>query len=354
MQNRAHLPDDRLCRVVQTGYGIAVTALTLLPLGLDSAARTYRADAADGRRYFLKVRTARQNPAGLLAAHFLHAHGVTSVVAPVATRADGLWVEVDGHVLLLYPYIEGSTGVDAGMDAHHWLTLGETLHRVHAAALPADLARRVPRERFSPAWLNVVRRLDRSLTTRWPADPSEQELAAFWRARRAEIEVLVARAVALGRRLRATAPPPVLCHADIHPRNILIDRVDRLWVVDWDEVRLAPKECDLLFVMGGLGGYPVGPEAEARFFTGYGDARVDPLALAYYRYARAVDDIGGFGEAAVLLPDGDAAGKRAAVEGLKRLFAPGRIVALAYAADPDGPTGRGRPVPDQRRKEGPR
>lgn len=26
-----------------------------------------------------------------------------------------------------------------------------------------------------------------------------------------------------------------------------------MWIVDWDEVILAPKECDLMFVVGGIG-----------------------------------------------------------------------------------------------------
>jgi len=36
----------------------------------------------------------------------------------------------------------------------------------------------------------------------------------------------------------------------------------------------------------------IGPREEALFFRGYGATAIDPLALAYYRYAWAVGDIG--------------------------------------------------------------
>ncbi len=72
----------------------------------------------------------------------------------------------------------------------------------------------------------------------------------------------------------------------MHPNNVLIDTDDQLWIVDWDEVLLAPKECDLMMGVGGLGSYPAGPREAAWFLQGYGSTAIDPVALAYYRRAR--------------------------------------------------------------------
>jgi spectinomycin phosphotransferase len=61
--------------------------------------------------------------------------------------------------------------------------------------------------------------------------------------------------------------------------------------VDWDEPILAPKERDLLFIGGGVGGI-WNTEEEARwFYQGYGPTEIDLLALSYYRYERIVVDI---------------------------------------------------------------
>ena len=50
------LPSATLCAGLRTNYGLAVTDLTFLPLGHDSAAWVYRVRTADDTLYFLKIR----------------------------------------------------------------------------------------------------------------------------------------------------------------------------------------------------------------------------------------------------------------------------------------------------------
>lgn len=118
---------------VRAGYGIPVTALTFLPIGRDSAAWVYRARAADGAAYLLKVRQDIGNQSGLIVPRYLHDRGVTQVVAPIPTVTQTLWVDVDGFALMLYPFIDGATGRDRGMDEHHWVTYGAVLRQIHQA-----------------------------------------------------------------------------------------------------------------------------------------------------------------------------------------------------------------------------
>ncbi len=110
---------------------------------------------------------------------------------------------------------------------------------------------------------------------------------------------------------------------------MLIDDAGALWLVDWDEVILAPKERDLMFVVGGIGTGLVEPHETAWFLDGYGDTEVDPLALSYYRHAWAVQDLGLYGEDVFLDESlGDDARSHAA-RILLGLFEPGGIVELA-------------------------
>jgi spectinomycin phosphotransferase len=53
----------------------------------------------------------------------------------------------------------------------------------------------------------------------------------------------------------------VLCHADLHTWNVLVDGDGRLWLVDWDEAILAPRERDLMFLVGGIVDLAQAPEA---------------------------------------------------------------------------------------------
>lgn len=332
---------DRIVAAVQMRYGIGLTALTFLPLGHDARAFAYRAEAADAA-YFLKLRQGRVSDASVQVPRYLVDHGATHVVAPLPACDGRLTIDLDAYWLTLYPFIDGRTGLAQGLDERQWLAYGAALRELHTASLAPEIAGVVPREQFTIAhlfarqrqtpWPEVVAAL-RALGTRsGVAEGSARELAAFWQRRRAEIELLTARLTALGEMLRAAPPPLVLCHADVHPNNILLGTDGGLWIVDWDEVLFAPKEADLMMGVGGLGNYPAGPREAASFLRGYGSTAIDAVALAYYRHVRAVSDIGADAEQVLLLPASEAT-KRGAVAALESLFAPGQIVDLARQAD---------------------
>jgi spectinomycin phosphotransferase len=106
-----------------------------------------------------------------------------------------------------------------------------------------------------------------------------------------------------------------------------------LWVADWDEAVLAPKERDLMFVVVGIRRGLVAPRETGCFFQGYGEASVDQRLLAYYRCAWAVQDIAAYAEQVLLSPGLGEESRRAALDGFKELFEPGHIVELATAAE---------------------
>lgn len=326
------LSEDMLRASLDAGYGIAAAVLTFLPLGQDSSAWVYRAETADGAPYFLKVRRCATNPPSLLVPRYLHDQGIAQVVAPLPTETQTLWTEVEGYALIVYPFVSGTTGMEHGMTPQQWNDHGAMLRQIHATILAPDLAQLMGRESFVPAGAGMVRKLEAHIGKRTFADPATQALTMFWRERREDIRILVERAEDLGQRLAQTAPGIVLCHADIHTNNLMLDAEQQMWIVDWDETLLAPKERDLMFVTGGgINSELVGRREEEWFFQGYGAATLDPLALAYYRYAWAVGDIGAYGDQVFFRPDLGEVTKSAAVCQFMRLFMPGRIVALAFA-----------------------
>jgi spectinomycin phosphotransferase len=329
----ADLADAMLRACLRDRYGLTVTQLTFLPLGHDFSAWVYRAQTADGGSYFLKVRTRVGNEAGLQVPRFLHDYGITQVVAPLPTMTGALWAGAGDYAAILYPFVASTTGMARGMSSQQWIDYGTILRQVHDTVVTTALGRVMGRESFTPDGAGLIRRLDAHIDARRFDDPAAQALATFWQARRTEIRTLLDRAEDLGRRLAATRPALVLCHADIHTNNVLVAADDRVWFVDWDDTLLAPRERDLMFVIGGLRRELVGPREEALFFQGYGAITVNPLALAYYRYARAVSDLGYEGEQGFFRPDLGLDTRREAVDRVRRLFEPGYLVALAFASD---------------------
>jgi spectinomycin phosphotransferase len=343
MREPPEVSNESIEASIQASYDIVVTSLTFLPLGHDSSAWVYRAEAVGGAAYFLKLRRGAVCEPGLVVPRHLRDRGVAHVVAPLPTATGALWADLGEFVLILYPFIEARAGMDAGLTEDQWVAFGKAVKELHTTPLTPELRRLVGRETFAPKWGGATKSweaasdLDERITAGSFAEPTERELAAFWRARSPEIRGLIARAEDLARRLRRAAPPPALCHADLHTGNVLVAVDDRLWIVDWDETVLAPKERDLMFVAGGgISRDLVGRREEELFFRGYGETAMDPLALAYYRHAWAVQDISDFGEQVFLRPELGTASKRAAAELFESLFDPGSIVALAHESAPAG------------------
>jgi spectinomycin phosphotransferase len=94
----------------------------------------------------------------------------------------------------------------------------------------------------------------------------------------------------LSEALRRRSGPTVICHADLHPGNLIRRQPNHVFVIDWDDVMVAPKERDFLFV----GEVPAADSARPEispFFHGYGRAEIDRVALTYYLWERVVQDL---------------------------------------------------------------
>lgn len=328
MLEKPNLQDESIAACLREKYGIAVAHLDFLPLGNDSNAWVYRVDAGGGV-YFLKVKSGYFSQSSLSVPRYLRDQGIRQVVAPLPTLAGTLFARLEQFSLILYPFIDGRVGMDVGLSDRQWTEFGAVLQKIHAAPLSDWLAAQLRREDFVPKWSDVVRVLSSGIDEPF-ADPYQRELAAFWRQRRHEIAAIVSRTEALGQMLQQQPLPLLLCHADIHTANILIDQADRLYFVDWDEALLAPRERDLMFVVGDD---LTQTSQAALFFDGYGSAEINALALAYYRYEWVVQEIGDFGERVFLMPELGAATKGDSVRGFRQLFDPGDVVEAAYNLD---------------------
>lgn len=336
MLERPNLPDHKIIECLRQGYGLPLTAFEFLPIGNDPATWVYRATVEGGATYFVKLRKGQPYEPSVAVPRYLKDSGMAQIIEPLRTRAGELWQGLEGFTLFVYPFVAGRSGMAAGLTDSQWVEYGAAVRRIHDTALPPALAQPLPRETFvpQPRWCDVVKRLQTEIGEKTYDSPAERELAAFWVARRAEIGRIVARAEELGRMLQGRAAEFVLCHADIHVANLLLDETGKLYVVDWDQPMLAPKERDLVYILGAaIGQVVTGPREEALFFRGYGRTEVDAVALTYYRYEWVVQDLGSYGEQVFFNPEVSEASKQDAAEGLFVLFRPGSSVEGAYRSE---------------------
>jgi len=304
-------------------YELRVRSATFLPLGYDLNAAVYKIIAEKGTTYFLKIRFGPVDESGLIVPWALAERGIRNVLAPLPTRSGELWCSCDERSLVLYPFITGKNAMAAGMSDDQWREFGSTLQGVHSSGLAEEFRRRLPGETFAlPSAASVRRILKLTETTEFENAVAAQ-FAAFWREHATRICQMLIRAEELGRLLQSRAFDHVLCHADIHAANILVGDDGGISLIDWDGPIIAPRERDLLFVVGSIIARAVEPREEELFFTGYGPVDIDPEALIYYRYERIVQDLGEIGRS-VLFDPGPSDRMRVEESRLARsFFAPG-------------------------------
>lgn len=327
MLEKPNLPDEVIVALLASHYDIGIDALEFLPVGNDQRAWSYRVVSESGA-FFLKLRVGGRRPAALVVPHELQRMGIKAVVAPLPTQSGELFARGDEFDLVLYPHIKGKSAWGMPLSrpqAHQW---GGIMRRIHSAELNPVIAETAPREVFGVKWLSTVERVDEIVARGDFAHEVAEGMARVWREQEGQMQMCRQRYLDLGARLAAQAPRFVLCHADIHTANIIIERDEAIRIVDWDETILAPKERDLMFFI--FDGHD--RDFSAAFFAGYGVAKINWLALAYYKYDWVMQEFADFGERVFISTEIGQRDLLAALAGFKRLFTEGDVIERARQA----------------------
>jgi spectinomycin phosphotransferase len=309
MLEKPDIPLARIAACLQAAYGLMADQIIFLPLGADQNTAVYRIETNDETvgetAHFLKLRSGVFDETAVTLPQFLHDQGIRQIITPLATKTGQLWTRLDEFTLILYPFVDGRNGREVKLSAAQWATFGAALKKLHTLTVPPAIKARLRQEQFSPRWREMVKMFLERVHSDLYDDPVALKLAAFLRRKRHEILDLVQRAEQLAESLAREPLELVLCHADIHASNVLVNGRDALYIVDWDDPLLAPKERDLMFIGGAQGfvGYNAQAE-EALFYQGYGPVAINRRALAYYRYERIIEDIALYCEQLLLSNEG--------------------------------------------------
>ncbi|HEX5839203.1 MAG TPA: phosphotransferase [Anaerolineales bacterium] len=290
MLEKPNIPDELIISCVQEGYDLRVSELTFIPIGADSRTAVYRAVSDESIAHFLKLRKNFDEVIVRVPA-FLKESGVGAILVPLGATSQQLWADFGEYKIILYPFIEGKNGFEMELSDLHRQSLGAALKEIHTAKIPSHLRSLVRKETFNAGWREDMRQYQAQAAKDIFTDPTAAKLAAFIRSKQNEITRVVEQSEQLADTLRSRDWDFVLCHSDIHGGNILIGDTGELYIVDWDDPILAPKERDLMFIGGGIDELWKSEEQIEMFYQGYGNAQIDLAALAYYRYERVIEDL---------------------------------------------------------------
>lgn len=210
--------------------------------------------------------------------------------------------------------------------------LGAALKRIHTVKIPLELKREISKETYSSYWRERLQDLLRQVENTTFDEPTATQLAVFMKTKRNEIRRLIGRADELASILSSKSVEFVLCHTDIHGTNILMTGDSKLYIVDWDNPFLAPKERDLMFVGGGIDTIWKSERDESVFYEGYGKTNINFAVMAYYRYERVIEDLVAYGEQ-LLLTDEGGADRESGYRRFISNFEPGSTIEIAEKTD---------------------
>jgi spectinomycin phosphotransferase len=303
---KPNLEDEKIARGLRDAYGLNVEKISFLPIGADFNTAVYKVSTSNQTDYFLKLRRGEFIDSAVLVPKYLSDQDIKQVIPPLVSKTGQLWVSLASFKAILYPYVEGRNGVETKLSKKQWIEFGETMKKFHSIDIPSTLTSSVPQERFSSKWRETVKAFLGRIENEIFEEPVATKMALFLKSKSSQILELIDRAENLAIALQKQPLEYILCHADIHGWNLIVDKEGALYIVDWDTLIFAPKERDLMFIGAGISDSGRKPtEEESLFYQGYGSTEINQHAICYYRFERIIQDIAEYCEYIFLSDEGD-------------------------------------------------
>lgn len=98
MLTKPDIADETIVTCAAESFGLRISNGNFLPIGADVNSAVYRLTTLDGARYLLKLRRGNFDEIAVRVPAYLHARGISRVMAPLATPTKGSWASAHGFV----------------------------------------------------------------------------------------------------------------------------------------------------------------------------------------------------------------------------------------------------------------
>lgn len=285
---------DRIAATLKTYYDI--DAAVIMPQQGGWAALAYRVSDAS-RSYFLKLyeKSRASTPkwtakidvyVPILMWLAQHSGLKGKLPVPYVTKNGRYRCEDEEGIYMLYEYIESETIGERPLTGEQVRLFADIVAELHAYGENIPAATDAVIEDFAVPFLQPLRQTLEKGEGGLPRD-----LGELLAAHAAALRELIGTVDRLAAVLKTGGRRKVLCHMDLHHWN-LMQSGSRLMLIDWEGLRLAPPEADLMFIAE----QPYFDEFMSIYRQRHSDYAIDLDALRFYQGRRRLEDIWEFME----------------------------------------------------------
>jgi len=266
-----------LTNLIRDNWGFVVSSITDAPRQF--VAKTYFVNTDHGK-FFCKVIDKKLFiPAvikSLPTLKEIHCLGLDRINFPIPTVTNELFAIHDGSLVVLFNYIDAPQSYD-----YDNAELGKLLAEIHK--LSQKVKAETQNETFMFKHADIFEERLASLAQLESIDVDEQSASKLLQRSYDDLITLYKIFQNLALTCQKKSWQMVLTHGDA-PGNILVKSPDDFYIVDWDDILLAPAERDLWFLIDKddfLEGYKLGRK----------DFVVNEVAAQYYLLSRYFNDL---------------------------------------------------------------
>lgn len=273
--------EEKIINLLLQNYAISVK--DIIPGPRQFVAETYIVTEENNEKYFLKwIKQGRytENITGSLPVlDQLSTLGISSINYPIKTIRKEFYIQINDNLVVLFNYINAKQTFDFAI-----APFAHLLASIHKQSGKITIS--VIKESFSPSYRNEILPMLDKIFNNSPSKSIEKQMQEFLLPKKAQIHEDWKIFLAICDKCRQSQFDNVLTHGDA-PGNTLQDNNGNLFLVDWDDVKLAPAERDTWFMKNR-------PEFFEAYKTIFPNYQLNQLAYSFYLYNRFWDDLLGF------------------------------------------------------------
>lgn len=263
------------------------------------SAKAFKAETADGT-FFLKVYDKKKLSTDLWTSTIdtympiviwldQNTKLKSRIICPVLTKESKYMYEDETFIYLLFPYIEGYTLGKKKMSDVQVKEIAEILAELHKCGAEIPVSTDKIKEDFSVPFCDGLRKIIETLQ-QGPSNKTKDILKQFEEKLLYNIDKIEK----LSKKLSREPLSFVLCHTDVHGWNLM--QSDRLVLIDWEGMKLAPPEADLFAFIGNLFWHNCSDEFLKIYESIRTDFKLNSEVLEFYQIRRRIEDIEAFSQ----------------------------------------------------------